>query len=86
METTYTRPEPVRDTCCQSGAYLHINTFKANPFDDRVMPFQKNQWCSNELLLRDPEMRCDARVQPLDLGLHKGTSHAHKYNLAAGFQ
>jgi len=83
-KTTYTRPEPIRNTCCMIDQYHHINTHKANPFDDRIMPFQKNLWCSNELILRDPAMRCAAKIQPLDLGLHKGTSRAQKYNVANG--
>ena len=78
--------EPARDTCCNPKRYNKVDTFRANPFDDRLMPFQKNEWCSNELILRDPAMRCQAMIQPLDMGLKSGTQVAHQHNLKAGFQ
>lgn len=55
------------NSCCIPGAYNGFNLLKANPFDPRSIPGQPNQWCSNELILQDKEMRCQARIQPLDV-------------------
>ena len=81
MDFTWNQPEAVRNVCCQPARYQGYNMQKANPFDDRLMPFQRNLWCSNELLLQDPALRCAAKIQPLDVGLKKGTQHSHEYNL-----
>jgi len=57
------------NSCCVQGAYNGFNLMKANPFDPRAIPRQPNQWCSNELILRDKALRCQARIQPLDIEL-----------------
>ena len=67
--------------CCQQDRYTGYNLNKANPFDGRYMPFQRNPWCSNELLIRDPALRCKAKVQPLDMNIDRGTQKSHEYNL-----
>ena len=45
------------NTCCVFNRYENINLSRANPFDPRIYR-QPNQWCKNELILRDPKMRC----------------------------
>lgn len=45
---------------------VNFNLYEANPFDSRKYP-QYNEWCSNELILKDKNLRCLARVQPLDI-------------------
>tara|TARA_R100001163_G_C5068494_1_gene208932 strand:- start:1072 stop:1332 length:261 start_codon:yes stop_codon:yes gene_type:complete len=57
------------NSCCVPGAYNGFNLYKANPFDPRAIPRQPNQWCSNELIMRDKDLRCQARIQPLDIEL-----------------
>ena len=59
------------NSCCTPGAYNGFNLLAANPFDPRPIPRQPNQWCSNEMILRDKEMRCAARIQPLDIELDR---------------
>jgi hypothetical protein len=61
------------NSCCIPGAYNGYNLLSANPFDQRIMPCQANLWCSNELILKDKDLRCKARIQPLDILLNNAT-------------
>lgn len=72
------------NSCCVPGAYNGFNLMKANPFDPRKIQYQPNQWCSNELILRDKELRCQARIQPLDVELDNSIKVANKYAQANG--
>jgi hypothetical protein len=65
---------PLRTNCCMEGAGDKFNLYAANPFDARVLKYQTNRWCSNELILKDKSLRCRAKVQPLDIGLDKSVS------------
>ena len=56
-----------KNSCCVPGAYNGINLHAANPFDKRPIYKQPNKWCSNELILKDKDLRCQARIQPLDV-------------------
>jgi len=64
------------NSCCKPGSYNGFNLENANPFDSRSNPFQSNQWCSNELILKDKELRCRARIQPLDITMKNGLNLA----------
>ena len=74
----------LNESCCVPGAYDRFNLHKANPFDPRVIKNQANPWCSNELILREKDLRCMSRVQPLDISLDLGTRKAHEDNKAKG--
>lgn len=75
-----------KSNCIQTKKYQEqgIDTFKANPFDKRELLFAPNHWCSNELIMRDPELRSLARVQPLDTQLDKSLMEAHAFGKSAG--
>jgi len=74
----------LNESCCVPGAYSRFNLHKANPFDPRAIKSQANPWCSNELILREKDLRCMSRVQPLDLGLDLGARRSHAYNKEKG--
>jgi hypothetical protein len=61
-------------SCCQQDRYAKYNLYKANPFDQRPVKNQPNQWCSNELILKDKALRCKAMVQPLDIAHDEAVS------------
>ena len=63
------------NTCCVPEMVDKFNLYKANPFDQRQILNQRNQWCSNELLLKDKNLRLLAGVQPLDLSLDTSVSN-----------
>lgn len=71
-------------SCCVPGAYNGYNLLTANPFDRRPIPFQPNKWCSNDLILKDKELRCKALVQPLDVLHDRATKMAHDDASAKG--
>jgi len=72
----YIANNPVlQNSCC--GSKYQYNLVKANPFDQRMYR-QPNQWCSNDLILRDPALRCKAQIQPLDIDLDVSTRIADK--------
>lgn len=73
FESTY---HVTRDnTCCDPNVIGQFNLYKANPFDQRPIKNQSNPWCSNELILKDAELRCKAKVQPLDVSVHQSLSN-----------
>ena len=65
------------NSCCLASKYSTYNLNKANPFDPRVFR-QPNQWCSNDLILRDPTLRCKAMIQPLDVTFGQSVTIADK--------
>lgn len=71
-------------SCCIPGAYNGINLQAANPFDTRINPTQPNQWCSNELILKDKDLRCKARIQPLDVLMGEALEMAKKDAMTKG--
>lgn len=71
------------NTCCVGTKYDTYNLNRANPFDPRMYP-QPNPWCSNDLILRDPSLRCKAYVQPLDVLLDSSIRIADKDARAKG--
>lgn len=74
----------INNSCCHPGAYNGFNLYSANPFDDRKLPFQANEWCSNELILRDKNLRCQARVQPVDVTMRKALNLSQQDAAAKG--
>lgn len=75
MDTSYAKKS---NSCCVPGAYNGYNLLAANPFDHRPIPQQPNQWCSNELILKDKDLRCRAKIQPLDILLTRATNMSHE--------
>lgn len=72
-----TYSEQTTGSCCNPGGYNGMNLKAANPFDRRKMQ-QANPWCNNELILQDKDMRCAARIQPLDVLLDNATLMARQ--------
>lgn len=71
------------NSCCHPGGYNGMNLKDANPFDRRQMK-QHNPWCKNELILLDKELRCAARIQPLDVLLDNATRLAREDAIKKG--
>lgn len=67
--------QPALNSCCVPEMVDKFNLYKANPFDQRTIRHQSNPWCSNELILKDKNLRCLARVQPLDLSMDTSVSN-----------
>lgn len=61
--------KPVVKVCQKANFNLYI----ANPFDSRKFS-QFNQWCSNDLILKDKNLRCLARVNNLDVVFDRAVS------------
>jgi len=80
----YIANDPTKlNSCCLTSKYQNYNLNKANPFDQRMYR-QPNQWCSNDLILRDPAMRCKALIQPLDVTFDQSIAIADKDARAKG--
>lgn len=80
---TKTYCEVLNNTCCVAGGYKGYNLYKANPFDPREIR-QPNAWCSNELLLRDKDMRCESRIQMIDISMGESLRLAKADAIAKG--
>ncbi len=63
------------NSCCKINMYNKYNLLVSNPFDSRQIRHQYNPWCSNELILKDKELRCKANIQPLDISLDHSVSN-----------
>lgn len=66
------------NSCCLPNAYDGYNLYVANPFDQRRFAGQYNDWCSNDLILKDKDLRGQARIQPLDMDLSNTTRNYSK--------
>jgi hypothetical protein len=76
-------PSPQIPVTTPLESRFYINTVVPNPFT--IKPIN-TEWKTNELILRDPQMRVSARIAPEDIGLKQSSNFVSPLHLNPGWK